>query len=110
MMTPSKIITAAAHRWLELDDDHLPVVVLATAFANWIHGDPVWLLMVAPSSSGKSQFISALNGIDQVYPLSKLTARTFVSGLKSEGEKLSLLEYLSAERKNILTLKDFGTY
>ena len=83
-MTPSEIIISAAHRWLELDDDHLPVVVLATAFSNWIHGDPVWLLIVAPPSSGKSAFISALSGIDQVYPLSKLTARTFVSGLKVE--------------------------
>ena len=107
--TPADIIIASAHRWLELDDDHLPVVVLAAAVANWIRGDPVWLLIVAPPSSGKSAFISALNGIDQVYPLSKLTARTFVSGLKVEKGSVSLLEYLSANKKNILTLKDFGT-
>ena len=109
--TPAEIILTVAHKWLELDDEVYPVAVLATALANWMHGQPVWLLIVAPPSSGKTLFIQAYARMKTVYPLSSLTARTFASGLKNEKEEgsNSLLHWLNRERKSLLTLKDFGT-
>ena len=109
--TPAEIILNVAHKWLELVDEVYPVTVLATALANWMHGQPVWLLIVAPPSSGKTLFIQAYARMKTVFPLSSLTARTFASGLKNEKDEgsNSLLHWLNRERKRLLTLKDFGT-
>ena len=109
--TPAKIILDAAHKWLEIDDDVYPVAVLATALANWMYGQPVWLLIVAAASSGKSFFIQAYSDLSGVYPLSSLTSRTFASGLKSKKEdgSNSLLHWLSDQNKYLMMLKDFGT-
>ncbi len=108
--TPAEIVLDASFRWVELVDPTYPVAVLATAFANWMRGEAVWLLIVAPPSSGKTLFIEPYATMKSVFPLSSLTARTFASGLKGEGDAShSLLEWLKQDQRYILTLKDFGT-
>lgn len=106
--TPAEIVLNEVHRWLELADDLLPTVVLTTVVANKLSGlDPVWVMIVAPPSSGKTEVISAVEEIEGVYPLGKLTGRTFVSGMV--GDNRSLLLRLSRLGKWLMTHKDWGT-
>ena len=109
---PATIVTEEVQKWLELDDDLLPVVPLVVAVANRLTGPPVWLMIVAPPSSGKSDVIMGVSAIKGVHALSTVTPKTFASGMKpSEDAKKppSLLERLLNEGKWLLAIKDFGT-
>ena len=46
-------------KWLLLPDTHLLEVILAAIVANQLGGDPLWLLIVAPPSSAKTELIRA---------------------------------------------------
>ena len=106
--TPAEIVLKEVHRWLELGDDLLPSVVLTSVVANWLSGEqPIWTMIVAPPSSGKTALIEAVEEIHGVQALGKVTARTFVSGLA--GDDYSLLVRMEQERKWLMTHKDWGT-
>lgn len=101
-------VHAVYGRWLRLHDPEVVDVTLAAVAANLLDGDPLWLFLVAPPSGLKTELIRPLAALDQVYPLSNLTAQTFASGYerpKGHGE-VSLLLKLDGK---ILTLKDFTT-
>jgi hypothetical protein len=87
------------------DPDVLPVTLGALA-AHRFGGAPVWLLLVAPPSGTKTELIRALERVPGTYFLSDLTARTFASGLKTDGADPSLLTRLQEE---VLLFKDFTT-
>ena len=106
--TPVEIVTTAVSRWLELGDDLLPIVVLVTVVANRLKGSqPVWTMIVAPPSSGKSALIQAADEIKGVQKLGKLTGRTLVSGVP--GREYSLLIRMKQQGKFLMTHKDWGT-
>ncbi len=110
--TAADIVTTEARKWLELADDLMPVVPLAAAVANFLDGEPVWLAVIAPPSSGKSDILMAMSSIKGVHMLSTITPKTFASGLKPTPGKSrapSLLERLQAGNKRLLIFKDFGT-
>jgi len=90
---------------LLLKDTMVIEVTLATVFANKLEGDPLWLLIIAPPSSAKTEIITSLSGIPNVFPLSSLTAHTLVSGMISgTKEDKSLILQLNSK---ILAIKDF---
>ena len=90
---------------LLLKDTMVIRVTLATVFANKLQGDPLWLLIIAPPASAKTEIITALSGLPEIFPLSILTARTLVSGMIGEPEeKTCLIKRLNGK---ILALKDF---
>ena len=90
---------------LLLKDTMVIEVILATVFANKLEGDPLWLLIIAPPSSAKTEIITSLSGIPNVFPLSSLTAHTLVSGMISDTkEDKSLILQLNSK---ILAIKDF---
>jgi hypothetical protein len=103
---PLREVETVFQHWYELDDVEGIHVALAAVVANLQAGDPVWLFVVAPSGSLKTELIRALSGVDAVYPLSNLTAQTFASGYQTKGHEPSLLMRLDGR---ILTLKDFTT-
>lgn len=92
-------------RWLLLKDPYVVEVVLAVVVANLLQGDPLWLLIVGPPSSAKTELIRALSRLPCVYLLSNLTANTLLSGQKGKKDA-SLLPHLS---NKILAMKDFTT-
>lgn len=98
----------AVAKWLHLDCDVVDLA-LATVLANKALGDPVWILLVAPPSSGKTEIIRGLDKCPTVYPISAVTAHTFVSGWKDEGtdQEPSLLKRL--HEGDTLAIKDFGS-
>lgn len=80
-------------------------ILVATVIANKLKLDPVWLMLVAPSSAGKSELISSLNGLKFIHQVSDVTMNTFASGFKGKpGEEASLLWKANY---GILTFKDF---
>jgi hypothetical protein len=99
-------VEAVFKKYFALEDITPLKVILGTVAANQADGDPVWLLIVGPPSSMKSEFIQSLRGLECIYPVSLLTPRTFASGDKTMKDS-SLLERLPD--KTILTLKDFGS-
>ena len=97
----------AVNKWLILKDNRVIKILLGTVIANRFESDPVWLFIIAPPSSAKTELIRALSKIPQIYPLSSLTPQTFISGKIGTGKKnLSLLTQLN---NKILTFKDFTT-
>ena len=83
-------------------------VFLATIIGNQLDMDPIWLHLIAPPSSGKTEFIDSVrfvkkNGKDLVFPISDLTVNTFASGQK--GKDTSLLN--EVRRGSMVVFKDF---
>ena len=106
--TPAEIVLKEVHNWLELGDDLLPIVILASVVANRIGGkEPVWTMIVGPPSSGKSELIRAIAEIHGIHQLGKLTGRTLVSGMP--GGDRSLLTWMKKTNKWLMTHKDWGT-
>ena len=90
--------------FLLLGDKNVVKTIIATIIANKMQLSPVWLLLVAPSSGGKSELIGALSGLPFIHAISDLTVNTFVSGLKRPGKETSLLFKITG---GIMTFKDF---
>ncbi len=93
-------------QWLVLPDYEIVDVALATVVANRMAGDPLWMFLVGPPSSGKTEVIRPLEDVPDVYPLSSLTAQTFASGFERRGTETSLLPKIDGQT---LLMKDFGT-
>jgi hypothetical protein len=81
-------------------------IALAVIIANRMDGDPLWLFLVAPPSSGKTEIIRSLSDVPDVFPLSSLTAQTFASGFERKGVETSLLPKINDKT---IVMKDFGT-
>lgn len=99
--------------FLLLGDRTLVKLLCGMVIANQLdHVDPVWILLVAAPSSGKSEVIQAFNDImdpkskkPMLYPISDLTINSFASGQNRVGEETSLL--FKMPRGGILAFKDF---
>ena len=94
-------------QWLYLDagEDVVVDVILGTMVANRFQGDPVWLFIVGPPGSIKTEILRTLSEWRESYMLSTLTASTLISGYVSRsGEDPSLLPKLNGL---VLIIKDF---
>jgi Bifunctional DNA primase/polymerase, N-terminal/MarR family len=98
-------------RWLHLPDPGALYVALATIVANRLPGDPLWLLLVGASSSGKTEVLISLAGLEEVEPAATLTEASLLSGVPRKdvaaGASGGLLKKIG--EYGILTLKDFGS-
>jgi hypothetical protein len=94
--------------WLYLPDKAVIDVTLATYIAHKLGGDPVWVQLIAPPGSGKTEVLMSLRPLPGVHVLSSLTAQTFASGMKGKSKRApSLLLRLQEEGKDFLVMKDF---
>ena len=98
-------------RWMHLPDAGALYTTLGTVAANRMPGDPVWLLLVAASSSGKTEILLSLNDLDEITPAATLTEAALLSGVPrkdhASGATGGLLRKIGDY--GILTLKDFGS-
>ncbi|MBA7492125.1 DNA primase [subsurface metagenome] len=93
-------------RWLVLDESTYIEVVLATVISNLIPGDPVWLFLTGQSGGSKTEVLRTLFDSPLIYPVSKFTAHTLISGKRGKGQKdPSLLPLLN---NKTLIIKDFS--
>lgn len=92
---------------LLLEDKYIVRLLMYTIIANILRLGPIWIVVVAPPSGGKSELLQALYELKCVFPLSSLTAQTFISGMKGPGgTSTSLLDNLDGM---ILVMKDLTT-
>ena len=87
-----------------IEDQGIVKLLCATVIANRMPVDPVWMFIVAPSGAGKTELINTLSKVTGIYPLSSVTAHTFISGQKRTGVETSLLFVI---KEGIITFKDF---
>jgi len=101
-------IIQSAENFLYLTPDTKYVLKTTTAsvLANYSVDDPVWLQIIAPPSSAKTEIILGHSGIPEAWNKSSLTSKTLISGERSN-EKASLL--LQIGRFGIFLIKDFTT-
>lgn len=102
-------------RWLSLPNYDVVEVVASTVIANRLPGEPLWLAVVGPSSSGKTEIVRALDGVSRVHPVDNFTAGTFVSGFREEKggkrkqDDYGLLKKMMDGKPHIVTIGDFST-
>jgi len=87
---------------LLLDDYKIIDVVMAVIVGNFFQTDPLWLLIIGPSSSAKTEVLNSLDGLPFTYFISDMTTKTLISGK----ENASLLPELN---NKIVIMKDFTT-
>jgi hypothetical protein len=92
---------------LYLPDPGIVEVMLASVVANRMEGDPVWVLLVGPPASGKTEVLSSLSGLPEVHEMSTITKAGLLSGSasKKEGATGGLLPKVG--RYGIVVCKDF---
>ncbi|MDP9177793.1 MAG: ArsR family transcriptional regulator [Gemmatimonadota bacterium] len=97
--------------WLHLPDVMPLYAVLGAIAANLLPGDPVWLGIVAPPSSAKTEILNAMSRLPNMHPAATLTPASLLSGTakkdRAVGAKGGLLRQIGDF--GILILKDFGS-
>jgi hypothetical protein len=96
-------------RWLILASRTPVYAMLGTVAANLLPGEPVWLGLIAPPSSAKTELINALAGLPFVVSSSTLSPAGLLSGTprrqQTQGAKGGLLRQVP--NPGVLCLKDF---
>ena len=91
-------------KWLEMEDTSILDLTFGGIIANRLPGHPLWLMIVGPSSCGKSEIIMSLDKAPRIHPLSMLTTKTLISGsVGPGGSDPSLAARLGGQ---ILAIKD----
>lgn len=95
-------------KWEEfiiLKDHRSLDIILATIIGNMlIDKDPIWTVIISPSSGGKTTLISPIVDIPKIYFVDDLTEKTLLSGYKVGGKDNSLLRTIGS---GIMTFSDF---
>jgi hypothetical protein len=97
--------------WLILPDRTPVYAVLGTVAANLLPGDPVWLGLIAPPSSAKTEILNSISKLPRVVQAATLSPAGLLSGTpqkqRATGTKGGLLRQLGDF--GIISLKDFGS-
>jgi hypothetical protein len=98
-------------RWLILRDSVPIYAVLGTVAANLLEGDPVWLGLIGPPSSAKTEILNSTLMLPKVVQAATLTPAGCLSGTpKKQHDKAAkggLLRQIGDF--GIIVLKDFGS-
>jgi Bifunctional DNA primase/polymerase, N-terminal len=112
-LTPAAIndVLDIFERWLILPDRTPVLAVLGAVAANYLPGDPVWLGLIAPPSSAKTEILNSMSSLPQVVQAATVTPAGLLSGTpKKQRDKTAkggLLQQIGAF--GIIVLKDFGS-
>jgi hypothetical protein len=102
-------VVAAFEKWLLLDDSWPVYVTLGAIAANHLPGPPVWLGLIAPPSSAKTEILNAMLRLPKVELVTTVSPAALLSGTpkKQTGKAASggLLRQVGSF--GILVLKDF---
>jgi hypothetical protein len=88
--SPGALLRATLTPYPHIDDPCVVDVALATIVANTLDGDPLWLLLVSPPSSGKTELVQMFTTVPWCDWLSQITRRT-ASGRSETALEHSLL-------------------
>jgi hypothetical protein len=102
---------AVFKRWLVLPDFTPLLAVLGATAANYLPGDPVWLGLIAPPSSAKTELLNSIAGLPNTVAAATMTPAGLLSGTpkkqRDKGAKGGLLQQIG--KFGILVCKDFGS-
>jgi hypothetical protein len=76
-----QVIEETFKKWLHVEDPYYLRTLLATKISHQLDGDPIWLMIIGPSSDGKSEYLRALTQEGEI-TVDDLTPKTFISGMK----------------------------
>ena len=85
-MRPIDEVIEVFERWLILKDRTPIYAVLGAVAANLLEGDPVWLGLIAPPSSAKTEILNSLSGLPKVVQASSLSPASFLSATSKKGQ------------------------
>jgi hypothetical protein len=106
-------VVRAFRRWLYMgrDGDMPLLAMLGTIAANRLQGKPVWLALVGPPSTSKTELLDAVAHLPDVHEASSLTPAGLLSATPKKGReadaKGGMLNQIGSY--GILTFKDFTT-
>jgi hypothetical protein len=102
---------AVFKKWLVLSNDTPILAVLGTVAANLLPGDAVWLGLIGPPSSAKTEILNSTSLLPNVVQAATLTPAGLLSGTPKKqhhvGAKGGLLRQIGDF--GIISLKDFGS-
>jgi hypothetical protein len=97
---------AAARQILHLDDDVALLVLCAAAATVDLDGEPAWVMMVGPPSSGKSHILSLLKGVVDHY-VDDTTPAGWLSWDRKGKRPVGVL--VRSPMKSLFAISDFST-
>jgi len=107
------MITAKLREFFVLVDEGIVELVISTFISNRLStvNSPVWLLLVAESSGGKTEIIDMFSKLSQdqyklAYHISDMSPQTFISGMNNSTKETSLLHKINGR---MIFIKDFTT-
>ena len=109
--TPTRLdaVVEVFEKWLLLDDPGPIYVTLGAIVANHLQGPPVWLGLIAPPSSAKTEILNATLRLPKVELMTTVSPAALLSGTPkgqfAKGAKGGLLRKIGPF--GILVLKDF---
>lgn len=112
MASPAPQIRREFSKWLSLSNYDTVDVVAATLLANRLPGKAVWLALVGPPATGKTEIAQALSGCENVHLIDGITPATFVSGYKGSKRDRGhhgLLDRMRDGKPHLVVVKDFST-
>jgi hypothetical protein len=100
-----KDIKKELEKYYVIADPYVVEVILATLIGNLIiPRDPLWTMLVASSSGGKSSLMAPCAGVPSVHFIDDLTEKTFLSGYKAGKKEVSLLKAIG---NGVMCFSDF---
>jgi hypothetical protein len=108
---PVERVLESFERWLILPSRNPVYAVLGTVAANLLPGDPVWLGLIGPPSSAKTEILNSISMLPYVYQAATLTPAALLSGVpKKQHHKTAVGGLLrQINTFGIISLKDFGS-
>jgi hypothetical protein len=109
--TPLDRVVAIFREWLALKDDNPVYVTLAAVAANLLSGDPVWLGLIAPPSSAKTELLNSVSHLPHVEVVETFSPAALLSGSsrrdRAKGATGGVLRKIGAF--GVILFKDFGS-
>ncbi len=106
-VTTLRDVDAVFQETLHMPDLGALHVVLASVVANRMAGMPMWLLLIGPPASAKTETVETLADLADVFTLSTTTKAGLLTGSTEQGGTGGVL--LEGGERFVLVIKDFTT-
>ncbi|MGO9400883.1 MAG: hypothetical protein ACLP19_24025 [Xanthobacteraceae bacterium] len=108
---PIERVLEVFERWLILPSRTPVYAALGTVAANLLPGDPVWLGLIAPPSSSKTELLNSISTLPYVFQAATITPAALLSGVPKKQHHKGAVGGLLRQIGDfgIISLKDFGS-
>lgn len=92
-------------KWLFLDSTDAIELMLSVVLSQQMDGPPIWMFLVSPPGGAKTETLTSLAQVPNVYMTSSLTPHALISGANWKGDQdPSLIPQLNGK---VMVIKDF---